>query len=97
MTDCIKESAVLTSVHSSEEEDFLNELGGGNSYWIGGYPDGTTWFWVDYTDFDYTHDYSLDPSSDLCIYQPGSTYGNGWDDHSCDSSSYYYYYICKNM
>ena len=32
---CLAEGARLTSVHSMEEENFLNSLSNGNSYWIG--------------------------------------------------------------
>ena len=95
MTECIKDGAALTSVHSREEEDFLNDLSGGNSYWLGGYPVGTTWVWADFTDFDYTHDYNLRPEYDYCIYQSQGYYGSGWLDNSCTGNSFYY--ICKNM
>ena len=97
MADCITEGAALTSAHSREDEDFLNDLAEGNSYWLGGYPSGNTWVWADYTDFDYSHDYSLKPGNNYCIYQPSTSYGTGWDDHSCTSSSYAHYYICKKM
>ena len=95
MTECLKEGAALTSVHSREEDDFLNDLSNGNSYWLGGYPNGNTWVWADYTDFEYTHDNGLSPGSGYCIYQSYNYYGRGWDDSSC--GGYNYYYICKMM
>lgn len=99
MTSCIKEGSALTSVHSLEEENFLNDLAQNYRYWLGGYPDDDnyTWYWVDYTEFDYSHNRDLDPGSTQCIMQENSYYGSGWDDHSCDSSSYLYYYICKKL
>ena len=97
MTECLTEGAALTSVHSREEDDFLNDLAEGNSYWLGGYPNDNTWVWADYTDFDYTHNYGLTPGSGNCILQPSSTYGSGWNDYPCSSSSYRYNYICKKM
>ena len=97
MTECLKEGAALTSVHSREEEDFLNDLADGNGYWLGGYPDGNTWVWADYTDFDYTHDYNLSPGNGYCLVQSGNQYGKGWSSTYCSSSSYQYRYICKNV
>ena len=84
---------------SLEEENFLNDLAQNYRYWLGGYPDDDnyTWYWVDYTEFDYSHNRDLDPGSTQCIMQENSYYGSGWDDHSCDSSSYLYYYICKKL
>ena len=96
MTECIKEGAALTSVHSKEEDDFLNELGDGNNYWLGGYPNDYTWFWVDYTDFDYTHEYDVDPGYARCLYQSGSYYGSGWSNTYCTDNSKLSY-ICKKI
>ena len=42
---CLAAGARLTSVHSEEEEDFLNGLSNGNNFWIGGYPSDNTWVW----------------------------------------------------
>ena len=93
---CLTEGARLTSVHSVEEESFLNDLANGNSYWIGGYPKGiSTWVWSDFTSFDFDNDYST--SSDQCLVQSSSHYGSGWSSSYCSSSSYEYYFICKQM
>jgi len=97
MINCVKEDAALTSVHSREEENFLNDLAEDKTYWLGGHPDGNTWVWMDYSDFDYTHDYNLSPGYGKCICQSYNTYGSGWSDTSCSSTSYQYYYICKKM
>ena len=90
---CLAEGARLTSVHSMEEEDFLNSLSNGNSYWIGGYPKDNSWVWSDFSSFDYQHGY--DNNNDQCLYQYYSHIGSGWSSHSCATTNYEYYRICK--
>ena len=92
---CLAEGGRLTSVHSNEENEFLNTFANGESFWIGGYPQDNTWVWSDFSDFDYDGTYSV--SNGQCLYQSNSYYGNGWSSHSCSSSSYQYAYICKLM
>jgi len=82
----------LTSVHSAEEDTFIQSLtnGGGKAYWIGGYSSPGGWVWSDQTQFDYPHLYDTD--SGQCLFQSTSHYGDGWSSHTCISS---FYYICK--
>jgi len=90
---CLSEGARLTSIHSEAENDFLNSLAGGNSYWIGGYPRDSSWVWSDFSEYDYKHLYVT--SQGECLYQSRSYYESGWTSTSCSSSSLYY--TCKLM
>ena len=88
---CLEQSSRLTSVHSEEEDNFLKELSDGNSYWMGGYPQGISWVWSDFTGLDYTNFYSAEPG--LCTFQSRGHYEDGWGTASCSSTTAYY--ICK--
>ena len=90
---CLSDGARLTSVHSEEELDFLNDLSGGYNYWIGGYPKDNTWVWSDFTGFDFDHSYEY--YAGQCLYQSSSHYGSGWSSSSCSTSNTYF--ICKQM
>ena len=91
---CLADGARLTSVHSEEEDAFLNDLANGNTYWIGGYPKDDTWVWSDFTSFgDFDNSYSV--SEDYCLLQSSSHYGQGWSSSSCSSNEFYF--ICKQM
>ena len=93
---CLAVGGRLASIHTEEENDFLNTLANGPSYWIGGYPNDTiqkSWVWSDFTEFDYDGTYSTSAGS--CLYQSQSSYGIGWKTYPCDSSSYDLFYICK--
>lgn len=90
---CLARGARLASVHSKEGNDFLETLAGGNSFWIGGYPQGSTWVWSDFSEYDYEDFYSS--SAGECLYQYSSHYGNGWNTDSCTSDSHYF--TCKLM
>ena len=90
-TNCLKKGGRLTSVHSAEEDKFLQSLASGNSFWLGGYPSGDTWGWSDGTDFDYTNFYSTDQGN--CLYQYSSYYSSGWTTADCIYPAYYF--ICK--
>ena len=81
---CLLEGATLASVHSEEEDSFLKDLSGGNSYWIGGYPKDSTWVWSDFSELDYTNYYSTD--SGYCLYQSSNYYSYGWTTNSCTSN-----------
>jgi len=83
--ECRNNGGRLTSVHSIEEETFLNDLAQNNDYWIGGYPLGSSWIWTDGTSYDYDHRYSV--SEGYCLLQDNSYYGSGWTSNSCSSSS----------
>ena len=92
-TQCLIEGGRLASVHSAEEDAFLQSLASSNSFWIGGYPSGNgSWVWSDGTDFDYSNNY--DGTTNYCLYQQASYYGYGWSSSYCDRSSSFYY-ICK--
>ena len=91
-TDCLLNGGRLTSIHSSEEEEFFQSLAGGNSFWIGGYPKDNSWVWSDGTDLDYTHFHT--EVAGYCLYQDASYYSSGWSQDYCTSSSSHYY-ICK--
>ena len=95
---CLLEGGRLASIHSREQNEFFNQMAQGNTYWIGGYPNGSsiTWVWSDLTEFDYS-DYNSVISAGDCLYQLSSNYDNGWNSNYCDSSSYRYSYICKLM
>ena len=90
---CLAEGGRLTSVHSNEENEFLNTFANGDSFWIGGYPQDDTWVWSDFSEFDYDGAYST--SSGSCLYQSNSHYGNGWSTSSCSSTQIHF--ICKLM
>ena len=92
---CLADGARLTSIHSNEEDAFLNDLANGNSYWIGGYPKDSTWVWSDFTSLDYYIDYSVDEGQ--CLFQSSSRYGQGWSSTYCSSTSAEFYFICKQM
>lgn len=86
---CLGDGGRLASVHSSEEDDFIRVLAGGNSYWMGGYPSGNTWVWSDGTEYDYVGNvYDMDTGE--CIAYRN---GYGWYTYTCKSDTLYY--VCK--
>ena len=86
---CLGYGGRLASVHSSEEDDFIRDLAGGNSYWMGGYPSGNTWVWSDGTEYDYVGNvYDMDTGECIAFRN-----GYGWYTYSCTSDSLYY--VCK--
>ena len=91
---CLVDGARLASVHSEEEDSFLNNLANGRNYWIGGYPKARTWVWSDFTSFDFD-DYSQSAAGG-CLYQSNTNYGQGWTSATC-SYNYNFYFICKQM
>ena len=90
---CLAEGARLPSIHSKDEEDFLNSLSGGLSYFIGGYPKDNTWVYSDFTVFDYDHTY-INIYNGYCLYQSSDYIGNGWSTREC-SENRDYHIICK--
>jgi len=52
---CFVNRGRLASVHSAEEDEFLQNLNGSGWYgfWLGGYPLGDTWRWSDGSQLDY--------------------------------------------
>ena len=91
---CLQEGGRLASVHSREEDRFLQSLGVGGTFWLGGYPSGNHgWVWSDGTDFDYYNSYDADTA--YCLYQQYNYYSVGWSSTSCSSSSYSFNYTCK--
>ena len=87
---CLVDGARLTSVHSWEEQHFLNDLSNGNNYWIGGYPSDNTWVWSDFTNFDFDNSYSVSHSN--CLIQEASQFEQGWSSAYCNGQ---YAFICK--
>jgi len=86
---CLGEGGRLASVHSAEEDQFLQSLANGNNYWMGGYPSDNTWVWSDGTEYDYVGNvYSMD-NGECIAYQNGY----GWYTYSCTNDGFYY--ICK--
>ena len=90
---CLAEGARLPSIHSKEEENFLNNLSGGGSYFIGGYPKDNTWVWSDFTVFDYDNTYT-NIYDGYCLYQSSDYIGDGWSSRDC-RTDYNYHRICK--
>ena len=87
--NCLGEGGRLASVHSAEEDQFLQSLANGNNYWMGGYPSDNTWVWSDGTEYDYVGDvYSMD-NGECIAYRNGY----GWYTYSCTNDGFYY--ICK--
>ena len=87
---CLAAGARLTSVHSEEEEDFLNDLSNGNNFWIGGYPSDNSWVWSDFTNYDFDNSYSVSHSN--CLIQEASQFEQGWSSAYCNGQ---YAFICK--
>ena len=96
--DCLTQDSHLTSVHSDDEQNFIEtELGISMTMWIGGKRIGGTddFEWEDGTYFDYTHWYYNQPDGQGCIAM--STMDNNWfyywQDYYCTQETFYY--ICK--
>jgi len=89
---CQGEGGQLTSVHSEEEDSFLQSIATGSSFWIGGYPNNEgDWVWSDGSDFDYINSYDANTG---CLYQSYGHYNFGWSSALCDTY-YYKTFICK--
>ena len=88
---CLSYGGRLTSIHSKEENEFLNNLSQGNSYLMGGYPKDNSWVWSDFSDLDYTDYYDMDYGQ--CMYQNSGEYSSGWNCVTCDNDGWNY--ICK--
>jgi len=89
---CKGQDAHLASVHSSEEDAFIQNLAGGESFWLGGEPDGTAWKWSDETPMDYTNYYYGDHQPGECLFQELDLYENGWSTSYC---GYKTSFVCK--
>ena len=85
--------ADLTSVHSRREEDFLNYLAEGGTYYmggmikLGGMTNGDLFWRSDGSEVDYEHYYHpntwVNPGE--CLYQYEQDIGKGWRTTSCES------------
>jgi len=92
--ECVTLGGHLASVHSAQENMFLQSLASGDSFWLGGYPTGEgDWVWSDLTDFDYLNDY--DAISSGCLFQHQNSYSDGWSSTKCDTSGYAFFFVCK--
>ena len=92
--ECLTVGGHLASVHSSQENMFLQSLASGDSFWLGGYHTGEgDWVWSDLSDFDYLNDY--DAISSGCLFQHQNSYSAGWSSTKCDTSGYAFFFVCK--
>ena len=89
--NCIAEGGRLASIHSPAEEQFLRQLSGGSSYWVGGYlhSGGGSKVWSDGSAWDYEDIYH---GKDGCLVY---THRYSWRTVNCHSTSYTFNYICK--
>jgi len=92
-TFCSQEGGSITSVHSKEEQKFLQSLANGSSFWLGGYMTNHGMVWSDGTDFDY--DNIQFTSSGTCLFLNSIHYDSGWTMADCQKDGIGY--ICKNM
>uniref|UniRef100_F1LAV0 Brevican core protein n=1 Tax=Ascaris suum TaxID=6253 RepID=F1LAV0_ASCSU len=99
---CEERGANLTSIHSEEESNFINELSDGESiYWIGLQNKGGIWHWIDGTPLTYTRWREGEPDgccaaeADTAAANYGSDTGE-WDDGPSISSWHNAHnYVCK--
>uniref|UniRef100_A0AC35GQ51 C-type lectin domain-containing protein n=1 Tax=Panagrolaimus sp. PS1159 TaxID=55785 RepID=A0AC35GQ51_9BILA len=97
---CNSQGAHLASVHSYEEQMFINEFGlvTWKSVWVGLYSvnGGQTWQWTDGSSFDYVYWYNNQYpqiySGQNCVLLESSTTQSGFTTNAC---SYNWYPICK--
>uniref|UniRef100_A0AC34GYS6 C-type lectin domain-containing protein n=1 Tax=Panagrolaimus sp. ES5 TaxID=591445 RepID=A0AC34GYS6_9BILA len=97
---CKSQGAHLASIHSYEEQMFVNEFGlvTWKSIWLGLYSvdSGNTWQWTDGSRFDYIAWYQNQPpqiySGQNCVLLESSTVTSGYQSNPC---SYIWYPICK--
>jgi len=90
---CKSQNSHLASVHSEEEDIFLQDLAGNvDSYWLGGDPNGMEWVWSDGTAMDYTNYYYGDHSPGECLLQEYNLLQYGWSTAYC---GFHTNYICK--
>jgi len=101
-TYCSTAGGHLTSVHSLEEENFIEAMvtnydGRELSYWMGAKPSILgSWEWSDGSAWDYTNFNNDDETATVgrCLIQFGGYYGDakGWSTYPCSSTAYF---VCK--
>uniref|UniRef100_A0A914Z8J8 C-type lectin domain-containing protein n=1 Tax=Panagrolaimus superbus TaxID=310955 RepID=A0A914Z8J8_9BILA len=99
-TFCNSQSAHLASIHSYEEQMFINEFGlvTWKSFWLGLYSIdlGETWKWTDGSPFDYSYWYQGQPpqiySGQNCVLLESSMTTSGFQSSPC---TYKWFPICK--
>ena len=96
----------LTSIHSSEEFEFIQRLlisSIGDSYfttWIGGKKNGNTYEWIDGTPFDFDNWFPAEPNNskgvENCLELLGlnEPWNNLFNDKNCDTKSSF---ICQSL
>jgi len=92
---CLTQGGHLPSVHSYQEEKFLQKLSGENIYWLGAYPKSSSaagWVWSDGTEWDYDKYISNGRSSTECLYMDDTAY---WRKNYCSNSYPSVNVICK--
>lgn len=105
-SDCVKSGAHLASIHSVEENDFINKLHdptGVHNTCIGGIRDGSSFKWNDGSAYNYQNWNSGEPNNsggkENCteLYStPGQPSRHGkWNDYPCDITTRTDRYVCK--
>ena len=106
-SDCVKMGPHLASIHSAEENDFVNKLHdptGVHNIWIGGIKDGSSFKWNDNTAFNYQNwnTFNKEPNSsggkEDCVElysRPGKKYDGKLNDIPCDIATRGDRYVCK--
>ena len=90
---CLSQDAHLTSVHSDDEQQFIESIILSNSLptWIGGKLETFDFQWEDGSEFDYTNWDSSEPNYDgNCIIMSLTNYK--WYDYDCTSLGFF---VCK--
>ncbi|OUM66913.1 hypothetical protein PIROE2DRAFT_59085 [Piromyces sp. E2] len=102
---CTSIGSHLLTINSIEEQNYIKEnfvkYGKKNSYWLGGYRDGSTWKWITDEPFSYTNWASGQPDNwykdedKLHIYKERS-YGY-WNDVNGNGASEEEFFYLKNF
>lgn len=101
---CVALGGHLTSVHSLEEENFIEAMaqafnGRTQTYWMGAKPNALgTWEWIDGSAWDYKHFVNNNEAAPFgtCLLQYGAYYDDskyGWSFRDC--SALLYGIVCK--
>lgn len=101
---CVEAGGHLTSVHSVEEENFIEALaksynGQEQTFWMGAKPTvlEETWEWIDGSAWDYSNFINDDETASLgkCLMQYAAYYDDtlyGWSSLDCSRE---FYFVCK--
>ena len=101
-SDCVKSGARLASIHSAQENEFVNKLHDPKEVlnsWIGVIRDGSSFKWNDGSAFSYQNWNTGEPNNsggkENCVElyaAPGQKYHDKWNDVPCDTTASY---VCK--